>query len=132
MLVFLTSSSMLYDFGPLSSDLAVLVLRLGVAAIFLAHGTMKIKNWTNLPGLMRFLGVVEPLGALGVLTGVLMQPAALGLSIIMLGAIPMHIAKWHQGFISPQGPGWSYPFITLAGTLALLILGEPGVYSIGL
>lgn len=121
---------MLYDFGPLSTDLAILVLRLGVAAIFLAHGVMKIKNWAGLPAMMRLLSIVEPLGALGILTGVLMQPAALGLSIILLGAISMHITKWHQGFITPQGPGWAYPFITLAGTLALLILGDPGIYAI--
>lgn len=123
---------MLFDFGSNATDLAVLVLRIGVAAIFFAHGIMKLKNWASLPSLMRFLGIVEPLGALGVLTGIYMQPAALGLSIILLGAIYMHITKWHQGFISPQGPGWAYAFITLAATLTLLILGDPGAYSLDL
>lgn len=122
---------MLYDFGPYASDLATLVLRIGVGVLFLLNGYGKLMRWNTTQPLMRFIGIMEPLGALGVLAGVLMQPAALGLSIILIGAISMHKWKWHDTFLHANGsPGWAHPFITLAGTLALLILGDPGVYAI--
>lgn len=122
---------MLYDFGPLASDLAVLVLRLGIGVLFLMNGYGKLMRWSNSQPLMRFLGIVEPLGALGVLTGVLMQPAALGLSIILISAVAMHKWKWHDTFLhADASPGWAYPFIVLAGTLALVLLGDPGAYAI--
>ena len=44
--------------------------------------------------------------------GVLIQIAAIGLILIMLGAIQKKIFKWHTGFWGKHGTdGWSYDII---------------------
>ncbi|PYX35099.1 MAG: hypothetical protein DMG73_04250 [Acidobacteria bacterium] len=49
-------------------------------------------------GLTIFLGAAELAGGLGVAFGVLPQLAAMGLILIMLGAIQKKIFVWHTGF----------------------------------
>jgi hypothetical protein len=49
-------------------------------------------------GFTFFLGVAELAGGLGVAFGVLTQLAALGLILIMFGAIWKKISAWHTGF----------------------------------
>ena len=45
-----------------------------------------------------FLGTAEIAGSLGIAFGVLTQPAAIGLILIMLGAIQKKIFVWKTGF----------------------------------
>src|SRR6266540_1925346 len=77
------------------SDVALLVLRLGLGAVFLSHGLGKRKLWSMQPSQqmpagmlrnLRILSIAEPAGGLGLLVGFLTQHAALGLVIVMLGA----------------------------------------------
>lgn len=112
------------------SDWALLVLRVGVGAIFLVHGTQKWAMWKLQPSaqlpasmlsLLKFLSIVEPLGGLAVLAGFLTQPAAAGLAIIMLGAIRLKIIQMHKGF-SGEG-GWEFDFIILTAAFALVFMG---------
>jgi putative oxidoreductase len=63
-------------------------------------------------------------GRLGVVFGVLTQLAALGLILIMLGAIYMKIAIWHTGFWGQGSPGWHYELMLV--TMNLLILTTNG------
>jgi uncharacterized membrane protein YphA (DoxX/SURF4 family) len=87
----------------LQALLALLFLFAGGTKLFLSLETMKAMGSPNqilLPGLLiRFLGVVEVLGALGlILPGLLrIKPgltplAAAGLTIIMIGAVALTIA----------------------------------------
>ena len=49
-------------------------------------------------GFTIFLGAAELAGGLGVILGVFTQRAAIGLILLMLGAIQKKIFVWHTGF----------------------------------
>jgi putative oxidoreductase len=108
-------------------NLGLLVLRIAIAAIFLVHGTNKLKKWKQIPGFFRFLGICETLGGLAVLSGFLTQIASIGLAIIMLGALHHKLFKWHIPFTSEQTTGWEFDLLILAGVLALLIFGAGNI-----
>ncbi len=117
-------------------DWALLILRLGVATPFLVHGVEKKKYWGMAPGaagsrhmlqVYRLLSIAEPLGGLGVLLGLLTSYAALGLSLVMLGAIRTRIVVWHDRF--GDDDGWEIDFILLTAAVAVMLLG-PGRYSL--
>lgn len=116
-----------FDAAP---DLARLILRIGVAVPFLYHGLEKRKYWSMPPGragsgpmlgAYRFLSFAEPLGGAAVLLGVLTRFAALGLSLVMLGAIRTRIFVWHNSF--GEDDGWEIDFILLSAAGALIFLG---------
>jgi putative oxidoreductase len=72
------------------------------------------------PGFTRFLGVAELAGGLGVALGILAQLAALGLILIMLGAIQKKIAVWHTGFWGQHGTdGWHYDLMFVVMCLVI-------------
>src|SRR5688572_11282887 len=113
-------------------DTALLVLRLVVAAIFLYAGSAKWPFWSAPPegmsvvllNLTRFLSIVEPLGSLALVLGVLTRWAAAGLGIIMVGAIFFARFTLHANlFTSPQGTGLDYNLLILAGCIALIAFG---------
>lgn len=75
-------------------DVAMLLLRLMVGAIFASSGWSHLKDPEGRSksigmskGFTVFLGVAELAGAMGVIFGVLTQLAAAGLILLMLGAI---------------------------------------------
>ena len=106
----------LYSFG----DWGLLVLRLVIASIFLYHCRSKF----SMPsGFMRFIGTAELAGGIAMVLGILVQWAALGLAIIMLGAIYKKITVWHVPFSAQDKSGWELDLMILAGTIALLTLG---------
>ncbi|HKS76590.1 MAG TPA: DoxX family protein [Terriglobales bacterium] len=79
-------------------DLALLLLRVMVAAVFLASGWSHLtkseersKSIGMSKGFTMFLGAAELAGGLGVTLGVLTQLAAAGLILIMLGTIQKKI-----------------------------------------
>jgi uncharacterized membrane protein YphA (DoxX/SURF4 family) len=108
-------------------DAALLVLRLVVAIVFGASGYFDLKDPLARaksiglsPALTRGLGVAEVLGSLGLVTGVLIQPAAIGLMLIGLGAIRKKIAVWKTGFWGDKASGWHYDLMLLAMNLVIL------------
>lgn len=107
-------------------SVGVLALRLAIAAIFLVHGTKKLGNLTSFMG---FIGICETLGGLAMLFGFLTQLAALGLGIIMIGAMYKKINEWHVPFTAMDKMGWEFDLILLGACIALLTLGA-GVYSV--
>lgn len=118
----------LHQFG----DIALFILRVGVAAVFMVHGMWKIENGkqmaTNMemPGSGWFfsaLGVAEFFGSLALLSGFLTQIAAAGLAIIMLGAIYLKAFKWNVKFTAHDKTGWEFDLVTLASCVAIFILG---------
>lgn len=121
-----------YYFVPL----ALLFLRISLASSFLVHGKQKLAMWKAQPseqmskkmlGIFRILSIAEILGGLALLFGFLTQWAALGLSIIMLGALYFKIKVWKKKF--SEASGWEIDLIMLAGLLLLLTIGA-GIYSL--
>jgi putative oxidoreductase len=109
------------------TDFGLLLLRLMVAAIFLSSG------WSHLTkaqersqsigmtkGFTMFLGVAELAGGLGVAVGVLTQLAAIGLILVMLGAIQKKIFVWHTGFWGKNTTGWHYDLMLVIMNLVIL------------
>jgi len=114
------------------SDVALLVLRVALGAVFLRHGLGKRKLWSVQPSAqmpadmlrnLRILSIAEPAGALGLIFGFLTQLAALGLVIAMLGALQFLITKVHRKFTGDNAAGWEFEFMLLIVALALAILG---------
>ena len=100
---------------PSFADFALLLLRLMVAAVFLTSGWSHAKDPAGRGqsiGMSKqftlFLGIAELAGGLGVAFGVLIQFAALGLILIMLGAIQKKIFVWKTGFWGKNASGWHY------------------------
>lgn len=113
------------------SDWGLLALRLAVAAIFLAHGTSKFGAWKQPPQglnkMMRLLSIAEPLGGIAMLFGFLTQPAALGLGLVMGGAIYFKSMVWKVPFSSSEKSAWEFDLLILAACLALLTLGAGSI-----
>jgi putative oxidoreductase len=108
-------------------DLALLILRAMVAAVFIDSGWKHVKDPAGRSksiGMSKsataVVGVAEILGGLGVLFGVLTQLAAIGLILVMLGAIQKKIFVWHTGFWGKQGQGWHYDLMFVVMNLVIL------------
>ena len=87
------------------TDLGLLLLRLIAGIVFFTSGWSHVKDPAGRSqsigmskGFTIFLGLAEVAGSLGIIFGVLQQLAALGLILIMLGAIYKKITIWHTGF----------------------------------
>lgn len=108
------------------TDLALLLLRLMVALVFITSGTSHLKDpearskSIEMPkGFTIFLGIAEVAGGLGVAFGVLTQLAALGLILLMLGAIQKKIFSWHTGFWGEKTYGWHYDLMIILMNLVI-------------
>jgi putative oxidoreductase len=108
------------------SDLALLFMRLLVGWVFIWSGWSHAKDPVTRGksigislGFTRFLGVAELAGGLGVALGVLTQLAALGLILIMLGAIQKKMFVWHTGFWGKGSDGWHYDLLFIAMCLVI-------------
>jgi putative oxidoreductase len=63
------------------------------------------------------------LGSIGVAFGILIQLAAIGLMLIMLGAIQKKIFVWKSGFWGERGYGWHYDLMLLLMNLVIVVTG---------
>jgi putative oxidoreductase len=72
-----------------------------------------------------FIAVAELAGGAGLILGVLQQLAAIGLMLIMLGAIQKKIVVWKTGFWGKDGFGWSYD-LTLMSMLFVILFTDGG------
>ena len=109
-------------------DIGLLLLRLMVAVVFLDSGWNHLKNPTERSksigastGFTAFLGSAEVLGSLGVALGILTQLAAMGLILVMLGAIQKKIFVWKIGFWGGRAYGWHYDLMLLVMNLVILL-----------
>ena len=126
----------------MTTDLAALLLRLVVGAIFLAQGHRKILAPAGAPHgrraliatiegrgfpaaaqLAALVGMCELVGGALVITGFLTRLAVVPLIITLIIAAVRF--KSDAGFVS----GWDWPFSVLGSTAALLLLGG-GAYSL--
>jgi len=109
------------------TDLGLLLMRLMVASVFITSGWSHVtrsaersKSIEMSQGFTIFLGVAEMAGGLGVAFGVLTQLAAIGLILVMLGAIQKKISAWHTGFWGEKASGWHYDLMLVVMNLVIL------------
>lgn len=107
--------------------MALLLMRLMVGAIFLTsgwghvtHPEERAKSIGMSKGFTLVLGVAEISGGLGVVFGVLSQLAALGLILVMLGAMQKKIFVWHTGFWGEKESGWHYELMLVIMNLVIM------------
>ena len=129
---------------------SLLIVRVVLGVIFFAHGAQKVFGWFGGPGLRGLIGYfkqalgvpaplavlaafTELLGGLGMVVGLLVRPAAVGLIIVMLVAI----AKVHRphGFFLNWSltPGKGHGFemnLALIGMALAVLVGGAGAVSI--
>lgn len=112
---------------PHFEDVAILLLRLMVALIFITSGWDTIKDPAARAkdvgvslGLAIFLGWAEALGGVSLVFGVLTQFAALGFIVILLGAMQKKIFVWHTGFYGEKGYGWDYESLLVLMNLVIV------------
>jgi putative oxidoreductase len=108
------------------TDAALLLLRLMVALVFVTSGYSHLKNPAERSKRIEmsrpftiFLGIAEVAGGLGVASGVLTQLAAIGLILIMFGAIWKKIFSWHTGFWGEKASGWHYELLFVLMNLVI-------------
>lgn len=108
------------------TDLALLLMRLMVGYVYATSGYSHLKDpdarskSIEMPkSFTIFLGIAEVAGGLGVATGVLTQLAAVGLILIMLGAIYKKIFRWHTGFWGEKTYGWHYDLMFIVMNLVI-------------
>jgi putative oxidoreductase len=108
------------------TDLSLLLLRLMIATVFVTSGwhhvtdpKRRAKSIGLSPGFTMFVGAAELAGGLGVAFGVLTQLAAIGLILIMLGAIQKKMFVWHTGFWGEKASGWHYDLMLVLMNLVV-------------
>jgi putative oxidoreductase len=108
------------------TDLSLLLLRLMVGLVFVTSGynhlrdpEARAKSIEMPKSFTIFLGIAEVAGGLAVTAGVLTQLAAIGLILIMLGAIQKKVFVWHTGFWGEKPYGWHYDLMFIVMNLVI-------------
>ncbi len=120
---------------PIITSLVLLLIRIIIAVSFFVSALNKAKNprksakQNGIPyPLLLLVMCAEFAGAIGVLTGVLGQYAALGLMLLMLGTIGLHIFVWKSKYWASKG-GWEYDLMLFSLCAVLLLFGV-GMFAI--
>jgi putative oxidoreductase len=125
------------------NDMAGLIMRLTLGAVMLPHGLQKVfglfggaglqatlQSFTTRMGLPMPVAILvilaESAGALGLIFGFCTRLCALGIALVMGGAIVM--VHWQHGFFMnwfgrQAGEGFEYHLLVIGLALALLVHG---------
>lgn len=126
-----------------SDDLALTIQRVMLGAVMLPHGAQKLLGWfggaglsgtmtfftetMHLPAPLALLVILgESLGALALIAGAGTRIAALGIAIIMLGAVlTTHLEHgfFMNWFGQQAGEGFEYHLLALALSVPLFVWG---------
>lgn len=122
---------------PVAQRLGLTLLRVVVGVIFAAHGLQKFTQQGGIAGVGGFFGqlgvpapelmawvvaIVELVGGVMLIAGLLTRPVAVALAIDMLAATVL--VHWENGLFAQAG-GYELTLLLLAASLALAIAG-PG------
>lgn len=114
------------------TDYALLLLRLMAGLIYADSGLKDLRDpsaRSKSIGMSKnftiFLAAAELAGGVGIILGVLQQLAAIGLILIMFGAIQKKIVVWKTGFWGEDGLGWSYD-LTFVSMLFVILSTDGG------
>ena len=123
-------------------DIALLLARIIVGVVFMAHGSQKLFGAFGGPGLSGFVQMLGPLGylvavgeffgGLGIIVGLLSRFSAASIIVIMLGAIGMVHGKvgFFMNWTGKQaGEGFEYHLLAIAVLSIILIVG-PRRYAV--
>jgi putative oxidoreductase len=109
------------------TPLALLLLRLMVGIVFIDSGWRDLRapkersaSIGKSKAFTIFLGCAEIAGGVGVVLGIWPQLAALGLALVMLGAIYEKAFVWHTGFWGGNTIGWHYDLAFLVMNLVII------------
>ncbi len=109
------------------ADYGFLLLRLMVGLVFVTSGWSDVrrpdersKSIGMSKGFTIFLGLAEIAGGLGVAFGVLTQLAAIGLILVMLGAIDRKLRVWKTCFWGEKSYGWHYDLIFVLMNIVII------------
>lgn len=115
------------------ADWGLLLVRLALAVVFIAHGAQKLQNMDMVVGFMGGMGIPaalawvaalgELLGGIAMLLGVFTKYAGAVLAFIM--AIAIWKVKSKAGFFG----GWEFDLVLLLISLAVISTG-PGKFSV--
>lgn len=110
---------------------ALLALRVLTAAVFVwsgfghARDPGRSSKDIGLPKpIVLLIGIVELLAGLGLAGGLLTRLSAVGLMVIMLGAMHRKAFVWHSGFWGKNGMGWHYDLLFFL--IALMVFATNG------
>lgn len=128
------------DYGL--ADYGVLLLRLSLGVMFLAHGAVLKLATYGLPGTARFFAsaglpgwlayptvAAEAIGGLMLVLGIQTRWVALALSPVLLGAVLFVHGGKGWVFTAPGG-GWEYPAYLFVLCVAQALLGD-GAHALG-
>ncbi len=130
-------------------DCAALVLRLALGIMMFPHGAQKMLGWfggggfsgtmqffsqnMGMPAVLAFLVIIiEFFGSIGLTVGFLSRIAALGVSVVMLGAVvTVHAAN---GFFmnwlgNQEGEGFEFHILAIGIAIAVMLKGG-GAFSV--
>lgn len=121
---------MIHPLPEVFTDIALLLLRWMIAAIFLSSGwshfTEPVERGESIgmsPAATRFLGAVEILAPALLIVGLWDQAAAAALVVVMLGAIHRKIFVWEMSFWGEDSNGWYHDLLYLVCNLVIIATG---------
>jgi putative oxidoreductase len=130
-------------YDNIAVDWALLIARIIVGMVFMAHGAQKLFGFFGGPGLSATVQMMGPLGylvavgeffgGLGIIVGFLSRFSATSITLIMLGAIGMVHSKvgFFMNWTGKQaGEGFEYHLLAIAVLMTIAIAG-PGRFAIG-
>ncbi len=122
-----------------NTHIALLLLRVSLGVMFIAHGLLKLTVFT-LPGTAQFFAAqgfpgwaaypvtgLEIAGGILLISGLATRWVAIALVPVLLGALYVHIGN---GWVFSNGQGgWEYPAFLVVVTIVQALLG-PGRYAL--
>jgi len=123
-------------------DWSLLVLRVALGIVFMAHGAQKLFGAFGGPGLAAIVQMLGPIGylvsigeffgGLGLVLGILPRFSAASIVVIMLGAIALVHGKvgFFMNWTGKQaGEGFEYHLLAIAA-LAPIVIAGPGRFAV--